>query len=271
MKKWLFLSIYSVLLMTYANAQDIWVSDEIKAPLRKTPELNATIIALIASGQRVTEIDKNDNYVKIKTANGDEGWLSNYYVLNQKSVHDKYASLEVSSSNAKKSIADLSNELETKNQQITQLTSTFDNMKKTVGETSERAKNSESGVTKLSADNEILQKKLKEQNEKMSQLATVLNVANKKASDASTRYLSLVKVSENVFDIDKQNRSLQEKAVQFEQDLQQLKTENQSLKSQIGKKEFIIGALTILGGILIGYILSVMMPPRGRRRRNYSL
>lgn len=251
--------------LTTVHAQDVWVSDEIEAPLREKPELNSKIVKLLPAGMRVTALDQNKDYVKIKAADGTQGWISNYYVLRQRSVHDRIGPMEKSLKAAEEQVKTLTAELSEKTSLISQLQSDIDNSKRNAGEAAQRAKSSETGAQKLASDNDLLQKKLSEQNDKMAQLATALDSAKKKASDARTRYLSLVKVSENAVDIDKQNRSLQERAVQFEQEIQQLKTENQSLKAQIGKKEFVIGALTVLGGILIGYVLSVMMPPRGRR------
>lgn len=246
-------------------AADVWVSDEVEAPLRSAPELNSKIVSLLKAGQKVSVIEQNDKYVKIKTADGSVGWLSNYYVLREKSVHAQLAPMESALAKAQQEVSQLKSQLSEKTTLVEQLQADVSSTRKNAGEAAERAKNSESGVAKLTTDNEALRQKLGEQNKLMKQLATALDASKQKASDARTQYLSLVKVSENAVDIDKQNRSLQERAVLFEQEIQKLKTENQSLKSQIGKKEFVIGALTILGGVLVGYVLSVMMPPRGRR------
>lgn len=253
------------LLVTKTQAQDVWVSDEIEAPLRSAPELNSKIVGLLPAGERVTALDQNDDYVKVKTSKGVEGWLSNYYVLRQQSVHDKFLPMEKSLKSANAEVKKLRQQLAEKDSQIKQLQGDVASVKSSADAVAQRAKDSESGAAKLTSDNTLLQQKLTEQSDKMEQLAKALEVTKRKATDARSRYLSLVKVSENAVDIDKQNQSLQKKAVQFEQELQQLKTENQSLKSQIGKKEFLIGVLTVLGGILVGYVLSVMMPPRGRR------
>ncbi len=246
-------------------AQDVWVSDEIEAPLREAPELNAKIISLLPAGERVTALDQNKDYVKVKTAKGVQGWLSNYYVLRSQSIHDKFSPMEKSLQTLQQKNKQLENDLTEKEQQIKQLQTAVGNAKKTSSEVAERAKTSESDVAKLSSDNALLEKKLNEQSQKMTQLATALDAAKQKASDARTRYLRLVKVSENAVDIDKQNSSLQEKAVQFERELQQLKNENQSLKAKLDTRQAVITAMLIFGGILVGYVLSVLMPPRNRR------
>ncbi|MBS9781299.1 MAG: TIGR04211 family SH3 domain-containing protein [Gammaproteobacteria bacterium] len=251
-------------------AASVWVSDEVEAPLRSAPELNSKIVSLLKAGQKVSVIDQNDKYIKVKTADGSVGWLSNYYVLREESVHAKFAPMQSALAKAKQQVQTLRSELDEKKSLIAQLQADVNSTKKNASEAAERAKSSESGATKLLSDNESLQQKLSEQNTLIKKLTTALDAAKQKATDANTKYYSLVKVSENAVDIDKQNRSLQEKAVFFEQEIQKLKTENQSLKAKIGKKEFIVGALTVLGSILVGYVLSVMMPPRGRRRSSSS-
>lgn len=251
-------------------AQHVWVSDEIEAPLRKSPELNAKIVAMLPAGQQVVALDQNKEYVKIKTADGQQGWLANYYVLRQQSVHARLAPTEKALEKAQSELKSITRQLTEKKDKIKQLESEMNSAKSVASKQAQRAKTSESGVAKLNSDNERLQNELATQSEKMAELAKALDIAKQQATDARARYLSLVKVSENVVEIDKQNRGLQKKAVQFEQQVQQLRAENQSLKGKIGKKEFLIGVLTVLGGILVGYVLSVMMPPRGRRPRGYS-
>lgn len=253
-----------------AVAQNVWVSDEIEAPLRKSPELNAKIVAMLPAGQAVVALDQNKDYVKVKTKDGQQGWLSNYYVLRQQSVHARIGPMEKELAQAKSKLQTVTAQLSEKDSEIKQLKSEMNQAKSSASKEAKRAKSSETGIAKLNTDNERLQKELGTQSTKMAELAKALDTAKQQATDARARYLSLVKVSENVVGIDKQNRKLQEQAVQFEQEVQQLKAENQSLKAKIGKKEFLIGALTILGGVLVGYILSIMMPPRGRRPSGYS-
>lgn len=251
-------------------AADVWVSDEIEAPLRSSPELNSKIVKLLAAGQAVSVLEQNKDYVKVKTNSGDVGWLSNYYVLRSESVHAKLAPTQQLLTEKTAEVDQLTQQVATRDKEIAALKASINSARSTASEVEKRAKDSEVGLSKSTQDNELLRKELAEQNTKITELAKALDTARQKATDAKARYLSLAKVSENAVEIDNQNRSLQEKAVKFEQEIQQLKTENQTLQSKIGKKEFVIGALTILGGILVGYVLSVMMPPRGRRTGSYS-
>ncbi len=213
----------------------------------------------------MTALDQNQDYVKVKTAGGVEGWLSNYYVLRTTSVHDQLAPMKKKLAAAEKALKKAEQLLAAEKGKTNELENAKSALEKSASEVAEKAKSSAGNVEKLAGDKQLLEKKLSEQSEKMAELATALDAAKQKASDARTRYLSLVKVSENVVDIDKQNRSLQEKAVQFEAEIQKLKNENQSLKAKLDTRQAVFVALLIFGGIVAGYILSVLTPPRGRR------
>lgn len=247
-----------------AQAAEVWVSDEIEAPLRDKPELNAKIVAMLPAGQRLTAIDQNDDYVKIKTAKGVEGWLSNYYVLRSISIHEQLAPIKKSLSEAEATVKTLSATVAEQKQQIKNLKTRQAELEKSAGVVAEQAKSSAGSAQKLTDENALLQQKLSEQSEKMAELAKALDSANQKATTARTRYVSLVKVSENAVEIDTQNRNLQEKVVQFEQQIQQLKNENQSLNAELDGRQTAIAAILIFGGLAAGYILSIMTP-RGRR------
>ncbi len=244
------------LYLSTANASNIWVSDEIEAPLRSSPELNSDTVTLLPAGKKVDIIEIKGDYTKIKS--GDYiGWLSNYYILKEKSVHDKYMPATKELAKVKSELSKLKAELDSNKKEFNKLSSKIDDFKST-------ATNAE----KTEKNNKTMQDKISEQNKKITKLALALKLSKESATDAKTKYLSLMKVSGNAVDIDKQNKMLQERSVQFEQDIQLLKNENQTLKSKIGNKERLIGAGMVFAGILVGYVLTILTAPR--RRSSYS-
>ncbi|MPV85885.1 TIGR04211 family SH3 domain-containing protein [Ostreibacterium oceani] len=268
--KQFFLLISGVFLLNTVMAQDVWVSDEIEAPLRASPELNSTIIKLLPAGQRVTALDQTDDYVKIETEDGEQGWLSNYYVLRQRSVHDKFSEINQALQSAQAEVTTLQAEIEEKNTRINELEAEIQDTQSSASNAAEQAKSSQTNLAKLQQENQLLQQKLSEQNENVAQLSRALEVAQKQATDERARYLSLAKVSENAVEIDEKNRQLQEQAVKFEKEAQLLRTENQSINASMANKERIIGALTLLGGIVLGYLLTVFRPARRRSSSRYT-
>jgi len=55
--------------------------------------------------------------------------------------------------------------------------------------------------------------------------------------------------------LDKQNRKLQHANVNLEKDLQRLSQENHSLKDRSQREWFIVGALVLFGGIILGLVI----------------
>lgn len=66
--------------------------------------------------------------------------------------------------------------------------------------------------------------------------------------------------------LDKQNRELQEKNVTLEKDLQRLNQENYSLKDRSQREWFIVGALVLFGGMILGFIIPKL---RSRKRSTW--
>lgn len=65
--------------------------------------------------------------------------------------------------------------------------------------------------------------------------------------------------------LDRQNRELQQKNVTLEKDLQRLNQENHSLRDRSQREWFIVGALVLFGGIILGIII-----PKLRSRKTSS-
>ncbi len=253
MKKQLAILGFIFLLFTQSlYAKEAWISDEIKAPLRTLPETSSKIISMLSAGQKIETLSSRGRYVKIRTADGKTGWLSKFYVLNRQSLHEKMTLVE-------KDLTEKITQLSTLNKELEEKTLLIKHAGIKAGE-----------GKKIITNSRLLQDKLIEQNRRITQLVKALESEKQRTLDARTQYVSLAKVSQDAVDINKQNKVLQEKNVAYEKKIQQLNAENQSLQGQIGKKDFIVGVLTVLAGILVGYILSVIMPPGTRHKSSYN-
>lgn len=87
---------------------------------------------------------------------------------------------------------------------------------------------------------------------------------NKKQLDSELARLN--QVAKKPILLDKQNRELQEKNVTLEKDLQRLNQENHSLKDRSQREWFIVGALVLFGGMILGLIIPKL---RGRKRSSW--
>lgn len=108
---------------------------------------------------------------------------------------------------------------------------------------------------------------LQEQHDKMSstlsevqaeraQLATERDELLKKVEDAEARLAHLNEVAARPIVLDRENRELQQKNLALEKELQILNQENQALKDRAKREWFIAGAGVLLGGLLLGMLLT---------------
>ena len=113
-------------------------------------------------------------------------------------------------------------------------------------------------------------KKLKENYTKLSKEHKIL-LANQTALSTNKKQLDselarLNEVAKKPILLDKQNRELQERNVTLEKDLQRLNQENHSLKDRSQREWFIVGALVLFGGMILGLIIPKL---RGRKRSSW--
>ncbi len=101
---------------------------------------------------------------------------------------------------------------------------------------------------------------LKEAHQQLSRDHADLQRQKKKLDE---QLLHLNEVAKTPILLDKQNRSLRQKNVALEKDLQRLNQENQALRDRSQREWFIAGALVLFGGIILGLIIPKL---RGRKR-----
>jgi SH3 domain protein len=88
------------------------------------------------------------------------------------------------------------------------------------------------------------------------QLSTERDELVKKLEDTKSRLDHLEEVAARPIVLDTENRELQQKNVALEKELQILNQENQALKDRARREWFIAGAGVLLGGLLLGMLLT---------------
>lgn len=67
-----------------ANAETVYVIDELKIGLHESASINSPIVKLVPSGTELTVIYRSDNLVQVKDPEGSQGWINNKYLLTKK-------------------------------------------------------------------------------------------------------------------------------------------------------------------------------------------
>jgi SH3 domain protein len=69
---------------TIAQAETVYVIDELKIGLHESASINSPILKLIPSGTELTVIERGEELVKVKEPEGSQGWINGEYLVNNK-------------------------------------------------------------------------------------------------------------------------------------------------------------------------------------------
>lgn len=69
-----------LILSVTVHAETVYVQDSLRIGVRTEPGNNATPIGVVVTGMRLDVLERNNDYVKIRTEKGLEGWIKESYV-----------------------------------------------------------------------------------------------------------------------------------------------------------------------------------------------
>ncbi len=78
-----------------------WVRDVLYVTLREGPGGQHGVITTLQSGDSVTILEEDDNYVRVRTENGDEGWLQGQYLSDERIAADRLQQSEQAAQQAR--------------------------------------------------------------------------------------------------------------------------------------------------------------------------
>ena len=180
--------LYSILIMGFLLlpamntlwAADRYVSDNVEITLRSGPGSGNSIQSMLSSGTPLTILDKQSSWIKVRTAQGEVGWVMKRYVMDEtpksikiKNLRNKIEQLQSEKNESQKLVSNLRN----KNQKLhkdlnkvqTQFKETkkkYENLKSTAGQAMEIKKNYKSAQEKLQKNKDKIDA-LKDENSKL--------------------------------------------------------------------------------------------------------
>jgi SH3 domain protein len=83
-----------LLLATTAAAETVYVIDELRLSVRANPNSSDPAIARVETGDPLTVLESEKRYVKVRTAEGVEGWVSKAYVSGEQPARLKLERLQ---------------------------------------------------------------------------------------------------------------------------------------------------------------------------------
>jgi SH3 domain protein len=89
----IFITIISLLTAT-AQAETVYVIDELKIGLHESPSITSPITKLVTSGTELTVIERSEGLVRVTEPEGTSGWINNKYVIIDKPGKARVSELE---------------------------------------------------------------------------------------------------------------------------------------------------------------------------------
>jgi SH3 domain protein len=69
------------LIISLGHADSVYVNDSLRVGVRTEPSNSVAPIGVVTTGMQLEVIQRQDDYVKIRTEQGLEGWIKNSYVV----------------------------------------------------------------------------------------------------------------------------------------------------------------------------------------------
>ncbi|TDO99961.1 TIGR04211 family SH3 domain-containing protein [Marinomonas balearica] len=198
---------FGILVSTSAMAETIYVSDIQFIAIREGQGNNTKAVERgLKSGTPLVVLDRSNSYTKVRTPKGNEGWVANYFLSDNRVSRDQLVRLE--------------------------------------------SKLTEAAETKLNAE-----EALDEEKAKVANLVTQVEQLNSERSSLQTQLSEVNELAQKARAIVAANEESAYKIESLQHQLDSAQNENQMLKSSKEQRWFMIGATTIIIGVLAGLIL----------------
>lgn len=102
-----------VLVLTAGTGHAEWVRGEVRLNLRTAPGSNRKIITTIATGDRVTVLERADDWTRVQVPDGREGWIPAGFLSNEAPAVIQLDRSESELSEARKSLTETTAEAKT--------------------------------------------------------------------------------------------------------------------------------------------------------------
>ena len=184
----LFLLSFCVLFLlcaTSSMAQTWYIKPTAEIPLRRGQGTDYKILAIVANGVAVSIKEENDNWAKVTTENGEEGWILKRYLTQDVPLDKVISALREENSKLKEKVDTIQQQNEELQRLKTALEETLANNKSELSSTAEKYRN-------LAEDNEnviTMKKDLSESRQTVASLQQKIGavVAENKRLKASQR------------------------------------------------------------------------------------
>ncbi|MBI3560865.1 MAG: TIGR04211 family SH3 domain-containing protein [Gammaproteobacteria bacterium] len=158
-----------MLMNSAANAETLYVTDRILLGVHQMPNEQSPVIISIVSGTPVNVLLRNDNFLRVRTPDGQEGWVSSKFLKKEKPVSAELESVQAQLAEEQAANNKLNSELDRVERELQVHRDEASNAKTTIKELNDALKKSSNAepippnteeITKAKAEIARLQDKL---------------------------------------------------------------------------------------------------------------
>jgi SH3 domain protein len=81
--KLFFILVISILFPVCAQAEAVFVTDSLKLKLRDTASNDAKVVTSLDSGQKLTLLEKQKRFTRVRTSDGKQGWVQSWFLTDK--------------------------------------------------------------------------------------------------------------------------------------------------------------------------------------------
>ncbi len=139
-----------------ASAQNTpaWVTDQLQLGLHRNSDTSGSPFKVLVSGTELTVLERNRFYARVRTTDGQEGWVKAGYLLSKKPAAARVMEVEKSNTELEDALNKTQSDLDQANTALTKLQSQTDSLNVQVSENS-------SVMTTLQTENQEFRNRLK--------------------------------------------------------------------------------------------------------------
>ncbi len=111
-------------ILPLATAETVYVTDNLRIGVRPEPDNNAPPVGVVMSGMKLDVLKRSDDYVKIRSTDGIEGWIKEIHITRDVPVRVQLDKMTLQFQQVSKELEEKTSQLKTTTEANGQLTDT---------------------------------------------------------------------------------------------------------------------------------------------------
>lgn len=124
----LFLALSFIVPLAYAEGSPQYITDDMSVTMRDKPSNDGGLLGVLHSGDKVSVLESlgEQSFARVRTASGQEGWITARYLSSQPAARDRAEQMKSALDAANDQIKSLGNELKSAKGQLDQARPAFE-------------------------------------------------------------------------------------------------------------------------------------------------